>query len=237
MFPRGSQSLAAGEPHPPPAHPFSPPYPPCTSAAPPASAAGPDRATRRRRCLRKSLAVSLESSLLQRLLHRMRSAATYRPPINTRSGCSRSLMAMPSARNSGLESTEKLLRPEGVLLSSAERMGVITSAVRTWAPMLGGSVGLLMLLMKMRSGSGTLPPEIGVAAAIQNRQHDDVALVWNRQIDDSVGEAANQGTACAAVAGGIRRRVGSESENQVQSDCSIASSTASASRPGSPSAR
>jgi hypothetical protein len=136
-----------------------------------------------------------------------------------------------------LESTEKLLRPEGVLLSSAERMGVITSAVRTWAPMLGGSVGLLMLLMKMRSASGTLPPEIGVAAAIQNRQHDDVALVWNRQVDDSVGEAVNQGTACAAVAGGIRRRVGSESQNQVQSDCSIASSTASASRPGSPSSR
>jgi hypothetical protein len=53
------------------------------------------------------------------------------PPINTRSGVSRSLMAVPSARNSGLESTAKLLRPEGVSPSAALRMVVITSAVRT----------------------------------------------------------------------------------------------------------
>ena len=53
------------------------------------------------------------------------------PPIKMRSGVSRSLMAVPSARNSGLESTAKLLRPEGVSSSAAERMVVITSAVRT----------------------------------------------------------------------------------------------------------
>jgi hypothetical protein len=53
------------------------------------------------------------------------------PPINTRSGGSRSLMAVPSARNSGLESTEKVVLPEGDSSSAAPRMVVITSAVRT----------------------------------------------------------------------------------------------------------
>ena len=52
-------------------------------------------------------------------------------PINTRSGVSRSLMAVPSARNSGLESTEKVLLPAGDSASAALRMVVITSAVRT----------------------------------------------------------------------------------------------------------
>ena len=80
---------------------------------------------------RKALAVSLESSLLQRLVRRMRSAGTHWPPINTRSGLSRSLMAVPSARSSGLESTEKVLLPAGDSVSAALRMVVITSAVRT----------------------------------------------------------------------------------------------------------
>jgi hypothetical protein len=40
-------------------------------------------------------------------------------------------MAVPSARNSGLESTEKVLLPAGDSASAALRMVVITSAVRT----------------------------------------------------------------------------------------------------------
>ena len=103
---------------------------------------------------------------------------------------------------------------------------------------LGGAVNAVD---EVWSGSGTLLPELGVAAAIQNRQHDDVALVWNRQVDDSVGEgrirARLLGFIPASRSGEISSGSGSESQNHVQSDCSIASSTASASRPGSPSAR
>ena len=85
-----------------------------------------------------------------------------------------------------------------------------TTIVCPLAPMLGGSMGLSMLLKSLRSGPGALPPELGVAAAVKNRQHDDGALVGNGQVDDAVGEAANQGTARAAIAGGIRRRVGAD---------------------------
>ena len=96
------------------------------------------------RWARNALAVSLESSLLQRLVRRMRSGGTHwpytearasmasasSPPISTRSGDSRSAMAVPSAKNSGLESTEKVLRPP-VLPWAAERMDFTASAVRT----------------------------------------------------------------------------------------------------------
>ena len=130
------------------------------------------------------------------------------------------------------------------------------------------------VMKSLQSGPGALPPEPGVAAAMQHRQHDDAVLLGNGQVDDAVGEAANQGTARAAVAGGIRRRVGAdalegqphfgqeltaqarllgfvpagrsvevisgcwtESQHLAQSDCSMESSAASASTPGSPSAR
>lgn len=107
---------------------------------------------------------------------------------------------------------------------------------------------------------------------MQHRQHDDAVLLGNGQVDDAVGEAANQGTARAAIAGWIRHRVGAnslkdlphlgqdltaqarllgfvpagrsieiisgcwtESQHLAQSDCSMESSAASASTPGSPS--
>ena len=40
-------------------------------------------------------------------------------------------MAVPSAKNLALDSTEKVLLPEAELLSTAVRLVVITSAVRT----------------------------------------------------------------------------------------------------------
>jgi len=97
------------------------------------------------RWAKKALAVSLESSLLTNLVRRIFSVATWlskmsarasmasapSPPIRTRSGFSRSGMAVPSATNYVLESTAKHLRLEGMLPPAAMRLVVITSAVRT----------------------------------------------------------------------------------------------------------
>ena len=98
------------------------------------------------RCARKALAVSLLNSLLQRLVRRIRSAGTQwaytaakasiasgcSPPIKTRSGCSRSPIAVPSARNSGLESTAKVLPlPASAPPWAAPRIAFTVSAVRT----------------------------------------------------------------------------------------------------------
>ena len=52
-------------------------------------------------------------------------AAAFSPPIRTRSGFSKSLTAVPSAKNSGLESTSK------VCLLFLAKISLIFSAVRT----------------------------------------------------------------------------------------------------------
>ena len=96
------------------------------------------------RWARKALATSLDSSLDQTLVVRMRSRGIQRAytstsfcraawplavswlPISTRSGCSRSAIAVPSARNSGFDSTSNRTLPP--LL---RKMRSIASAVRT----------------------------------------------------------------------------------------------------------
>mmetsp|Transcript_23465 Transcript_23465/g.64691 ORF Transcript_23465/g.64691 Transcript_23465/m.64691 type:complete len:230 (+) Transcript_23465:1092-1781(+) len=98
----------------------------CCTLAPEASQRALMELMEEMRCARKALAVSLASSADHRLAVRMRStgiqwlythlrAATAAwplgvstPPINTRSGFCRSSMAVPSARNSGLDRISKL---------------------------------------------------------------------------------------------------------------------------------
>ena len=45
---------------------------------------------------------------------------------------------------------------------------------------------------------------------MQYCQYDDATLLCNWQIDDPVGETADQGTARSPVSDGIRRRVGAD---------------------------
>src|SRR5690606_13854926 len=74
------------------------------------------------RCARNALATSFDNSDDQRFVVKIRSrgtqrayictnasiASTFSPPINTRSGLYKSSIAVPSAKNSGLERTWKL---------------------------------------------------------------------------------------------------------------------------------
>ena len=119
-----------------------------------------------------------------------------------------------SARNSGLESTEKDLRAEGVSASAALRMVVITS------------VGLSMLLKALRSGPGALPPES--ADALEDLPHFGKELTAQAWLLGFVPA----GRSIEIISGCL-----TESQHLAQSDCSMESSAASASRPRSPSAR
>merc|ERR1719473_2503432 len=99
------------------------------------------------RWARKALAVSLESSADQRLVvstcalgtHCRYTSAMYwtaaspcgvvGPPTRTRSGLKRSSMAVPSARNSGLESTWKLVPLHEAAITLAIASAVFTGTV------------------------------------------------------------------------------------------------------------
>ena len=76
------------------------------------------------------------------------------PPMRTRSGYSRSLTAVPSARNSGLESTWNSIPVE-------ERICLITSAVRT------GSVDFSTTIFPLRETSAILRAQLST-----NRRSD-----------------------------------------------------------------
>ena len=96
------------------------------------------------RCASIALATSLESSLLQTLVSSRRSRGTQcaynsatvsaalrpfsfsSPPIKTRSGVVKSSIALPSAKNSGFETTENWVE-----LFPDSRIRAIASAVRT----------------------------------------------------------------------------------------------------------
>merc|ERR1719383_170283 len=94
-----------------------------------------------------ALAVSLASSADQRFVSKMRSSGTQwaytdlstlaavrpdsvcRDPISTRSGASRSLIAVPSAKNSGLDRTSKAMLSNPFVLAARTRS--MASAVLT----------------------------------------------------------------------------------------------------------
>jgi hypothetical protein len=119
-------------------------------------------------------------------------------------------------------------------------------------PSEGWRLEPLFQLTPLSSDPGALPPEPGVSAAMQHRQHDDVTLSWNRPVDDDVGDAVeNQphlsqeltpqasflGFVPASRSVEIISGCWTKPQHHTHSDRSIASSAASASRPGSPSAR
>merc|ERR1719473_70182 len=99
------------------------------------------------RCARKAFAVSLESSALHRLVVSTCASGTQRrytsamnliaarpcgvcgPPTSTRSGLKRSLMAVPSARNSGFESTWKSMPVQLADITLAIASAVFTGTV------------------------------------------------------------------------------------------------------------
>mmetsp|Transcript_6491 Transcript_6491/g.17370 ORF Transcript_6491/g.17370 Transcript_6491/m.17370 type:complete len:207 (-) Transcript_6491:241-861(-) len=100
-----------------------------STSAPDASQIADTALMEETRCARNELATSLLSSEDHTLVVRMRSRGTQRaytsasflaaarpsssvvPPISTRSGAVRSSIAVPSARNSGFESTLKVVLP------------------------------------------------------------------------------------------------------------------------------
>merc|ERR1719231_1505779 len=114
------------------------------------------------RCARKALAVSFESSADQRLVVSTCSVGTQRrytlarhctaalpwgvtgPPTRTRSGLKRSSMAVPSARNSGLESTWKSVAAHEACMTLAIASTVLTGTV-DFSTMIFGDLSSLAL--------------------------------------------------------------------------------------------
>mmetsp|Transcript_48281 Transcript_48281/g.121915 ORF Transcript_48281/g.121915 Transcript_48281/m.121915 type:complete len:236 (+) Transcript_48281:772-1479(+) len=121
----------------------------CEMSAPVASQSAEMALTEEMRCASMALAVSLDSSADQRLVVRMRSGGIHcsytllstlsaccplgvsLPPMSTLSGLMRSSMAVPSARNSGLERISNLtllseqLRSSTLPMASAVRTGTV----------------------------------------------------------------------------------------------------------------
>mmetsp|Transcript_71380 Transcript_71380/g.118614 ORF Transcript_71380/g.118614 Transcript_71380/m.118614 type:complete len:318 (+) Transcript_71380:458-1411(+) len=114
------------------------------------------------RWARKAFAVSLESSALQRFVVSTRAVGTQRrytfarystaaspcgvcgPPTNTRSGSKRSSIAVPSARNSGFESTWKSVPEQLAAITVAIASAVLTGTV-DFSTMILGDLSSLVL--------------------------------------------------------------------------------------------
>merc|ERR1719352_1904871 len=125
------------------------------------------------RCARKAFAVSFDSSALHKLVvstcgfgtHRRYTLAKHctaawpagvsAPPTSTRSGLKRSSMAVPSARNSGLESTWKLVVVQDAAITLAIASAVFTGTVDFSTMILGEPSPVVLHTCAMRRAASS----------------------------------------------------------------------------------